>query len=170
MPRRTALIVPVPEAEQAVGELRLEHDPPAALGVPAHVTVLFPFVPPDEIDESAIGEVLAAHAAFDFELASVGHWDEPVTYLAPVPAEPFTALTTAVWRRWPDYPPYEGAHETVIPHLTVGMASLELDIDLPIACRAREVILIEEAADGRWRTRRRYPLRGRRPDPGQGVA
>ena len=43
MPRRTALIVEVPEAEPAVGALRLEHDRSAARGVPAHITILFPF-------------------------------------------------------------------------------------------------------------------------------
>ena len=41
----SALLVPIPEAEPIVAELRLEHDAIAARGVPAHVTVLFPFVP-----------------------------------------------------------------------------------------------------------------------------
>ena len=41
-------------------------------------------------------------------------------YLAPDPPEPFSRLTEAIVERWPDYPPYEGIHETVIPHLTVA--------------------------------------------------
>jgi hypothetical protein len=158
MPRETALIVPVPEAEAAVGELRAQHDWAAARGVPAHITILYPFAPPDEIDEAAIAEVLAPFGSFEFELASLEHWDEPVTYLAPVPAEPFGELTNAVWARWPTYPPYEGAHDVVVPHLTVGNAHLEPELELPIACRAREVTLIEEADDGRCGTRRSYPL------------
>jgi len=49
--------------------------------------------------------------------------------------------------------------ETVIPHLTVGETMLELDAPLPIACRAREVVLIEQdEPGGRWRPRRRFPL------------
>ncbi|MDP9285790.1 MAG: 2'-5' RNA ligase family protein, partial [Actinomycetota bacterium] len=108
MPRRTALIVAVPEAEPHVAELRLAHDSSAALGVPAHITILFPFAPVDDVDEDAIGELLAARPAFDFELTSVEHFDDGVTYLAPVPAEPFAALTRAVAERWPAYPPYEG--------------------------------------------------------------
>jgi len=159
MPRRTALIVEVPEAEPHVAELRLAHDSSARLGVPAHITVLFPFVPAGELDEDAAGELLAAHAAFEFELASVEHFDDGVTYLAPVPFEPFAALTRAVAERWPAYPPYEGMIEAVIPHLTVGETMLELDPPLPIACRAREVVLIEEVEPGgRWRERRRFPL------------
>jgi len=143
-----------------VGALRLEHDSSAALGVPAHVTILFPFAPPAEVDEDAVAALVAAHPAFEFELATVEHWPQPLTYLAPVPAGPFLALTNAVWRRWPAYPPYEGAHETVIPHLTVGEAELALDAELPISCLAREVVLIEQDDAGRWSTRRRFPLQG----------
>jgi 2'-5' RNA ligase len=159
MLRRTALIVAVPEAEPHVAELRLAHDSSAPLGVPAHITILFPFAPAGELDEDAVGELLARHSAFDFQLASVEHFDNGVTYLAPVPSEPFAALTQAVARRFPAYPPYEGAFETVIPHLTVGETRLQLAPPLPIACRAREVVLIEEdEPGGRWRERRRFPL------------
>jgi 2'-5' RNA ligase len=159
MPRRTALIVAVPEAEPHVGALRLAHDSSAPLGVPAHITILVPFAAPDDVDERAVGQLLGAHPAFDFELASVEHFDDEVTYLAPVPAEPFAALTRAVAARWPEHPPYEGLFETVIPHLTVGETMLELDVPLPIACRAREVVLIEETEPGgRWRLRQRFPL------------
>jgi 2'-5' RNA ligase len=159
MPRRTALIIAVPEAEPHVAVLRLAHDSSAPLGVPAHITILFPFAPADAVDEDDLAALLAAERSFDFELASVEHFDDGVTYLAPVPAEPFAALTRAVAERWPAYPPYEGAFETVIPHLTVGGTVLELDAPFPISCRAAEVHLIEEnEADGRWRLRRRFAL------------
>lgn len=142
-----------------MGKLRFAHDSSAPLGVPAHITILFPFAPPDNVDEDALGELLAAHPGFDFELASVEHFDDGVTYLAPIPSEPFAALTYAVAERWPGYPPYEGLFEMVIPHLTVGETMLELNPPLPIACRAHEVQLIEEEAPGRrWRVRRRFPL------------
>jgi hypothetical protein len=42
----SAVVVPVPEAEPRVGALRTALDPSAALGVPAHVTILYPFVAP----------------------------------------------------------------------------------------------------------------------------
>src|SRR6185312_17562283 len=64
---RTALIVVVPEAEPAVRELRLAHDWSAALGVPAHITILFPFAAPAEIDEAGIADVVASVRAFEFE-------------------------------------------------------------------------------------------------------
>jgi hypothetical protein len=64
-----------------------------------------------------------------------------------------------VWRRWPDYPPYEGVFDVVIPHLTVSETPIEFDIDLPISARAREVTLIDESAAGHWATRRTFQLR-----------
>jgi hypothetical protein len=159
MPNRTALIVPVPEAEPAVGALRLAHDGSAALGVPAHVTVLFPFAPPGEVDEDALAELFAGFPAFDFALARVERFDEGGVWLAPRPSLPFADLTAAVWQRWPDYPPYEGAYDEVIPHLTVSGQPIDVQIELPIACRAREIVLIDEREeDGRWTARRSFPL------------
>jgi 2'-5' RNA ligase len=160
MPRRTALIVVVPEAEPAVGELRLQHDPSAAKGVPAHVTILFPFAPPEAVDEDALRALFASFPAFDFVLDRVEHWDEGITWLHPEPSRPFEDLTAAVFERFPRYPPYEGEHDVVIPHLTVSADGLvDVSAQLPIASRAHEVTLIEEAeADGRWAVRLAFPL------------
>jgi 2'-5' RNA ligase len=157
--RRTALIVAVPEAERLVSELRLAYDSSAALGVPAHITILFPFAPPKEIDEHALADVIARQPAFAFELTSVERFGAEITYLAPEPSGPFTALTRMVEERWPEYPPYEGAHEVVVPHLTVGERMLDLSPPLPIACHAHDVVLLEEdEPGGRWQERRRFPL------------
>jgi 2'-5' RNA ligase len=154
------LIVAVPEAEEAVGALRLQHDRSARLGVPAHITILFPFAPPERVDETEVASLVAAHRAFDFELTRIETFPEGiVTWLVPEPAGPFVELTNAVWRRWLEYPPYEGIHETVIPHLTISDSGrLDVALELPIACRADEVTLIEEDCEGRWAERGRFPL------------
>jgi 2'-5' RNA ligase len=156
MPRRTALIVPVPEAEPAVAHLRLEHDPMARLGVPAHITVHFPFAPPDRVDEAAVAALVATRAAVTYELSSVEYFDDDVTYLAPRPAAPFSELIDASAARWPEYPRYDGAVADIVPHLTVGLVRLDLELALPIACVARELVLLEEGDDARWSTRRRF--------------
>jgi len=156
---RTALIVAVPEAEAAVGELRLKHDWSAQHGVPAHVTILFPFLSAESVDIAALDEVFAELAAFDFVLDRVARFENGPVWLHPEPSEPFRGLTAAVWRRWPECPPYEGVHDHVIPHLTISDEPLEVVVaGLPIAARADAVTLIEEQADGRWLTRRRFPL------------
>ncbi|HST13772.1 MAG TPA: 2'-5' RNA ligase family protein [Gaiellaceae bacterium] len=157
---RTALIVVVPEAEPAVGALRLAHDWSAVLGVPAHITILFPFAAPADVDEAAIAEVVSSVPAFDFELDRVERFDDGLVWLRAAPSELFVALTTAVWRRFPDYPPYGGTHDVLIPHLTVSAVPVEVDIELPIRASAREVTLIEEEADGGWSVRRVFPLHG----------
>src|SRR4051812_28961248 len=118
MPRRTALIVEVPEAEAQVGELRLEHDSSAALGVPAHITILFPFVDGESVDEDALTELFARFPAFDFELDRVERFDAGNVWLPPDPSLRFAALPSGVWQRWPDHPPYEGEFDEPIPHLT----------------------------------------------------
>jgi hypothetical protein len=164
MPRRTALIVVVPEAEPSVGGLRLEHDPSARLGVPAHITILFPYAPTGDIDEDALAGLFARFRPFEFVLDSVERFDDGHVWLRPSPAAPFEDLTAAVWQRWPAYPPYEGEYDEPIPHLTVSETSIDVQVELPIACRARDVTLIEESeSDGRWSVRRAFAL-------GQGVA
>ena len=82
-----------------MAELRLAHDSSAPLGVPAHITILFPFAAADEVDEEALEAVIGAYAAFAFDLATVEHFADVVTYLAPVPAEPFVELMRAVEAR-----------------------------------------------------------------------
>jgi hypothetical protein len=158
---RTALIVPVPEAEPQVGELRLEHDSSAALGVPAHVTILFPFLATGELDEAAIADLISGFPAFDFELDRVEQFPDGTTWLHPTPSLPFVDLTAAVCQRWPECPPYEGAFDEVIPHLTISNTPIDVQLELPIAARAREVMLIEEdEPSGRWTARLHLPLLG----------
>src|SRR5260370_22115721 len=60
--RESAILVPVPEAEPVVGRLRDRLDRAALWGVPAHVTVLFPFATPDAITGAVI-EIAAAAVA-----------------------------------------------------------------------------------------------------------
>jgi 2'-5' RNA ligase len=169
-PTETALLVPVPEAESLVESHRVAHDPVAPLGVPAHITILYPFIPPDAIDdfvEGKVAEVLRGFAAFDFELRDVRTFDDGVLYLAPEPAEPFTALTSAFAVRWPEHPPYDGSFTDIVPHLTVAMAAGapiariadELRRGLPVRSRAETVWLMEgRKGGGGWKLRAAFPL------------
>ena len=156
---RTALIVTVPEAEAAIADIRLQHVANAAHGVPAHVTVLSPFVDSNEIDEGALAQLFAMFPAFPFVLDRVERWDAGIIWLHPEPSRPFEDLTAAVWQRWPDYPPYGGTIDVVIPHLTVSETSIDVQLNLPIASHASNVTLIEERPDQRWLTRQAFPLR-----------
>jgi 2'-5' RNA ligase len=158
---QTAVIVAVSEAEPAVREPRARLDRAAGWGVPAHVTVLFPFVAPAAVDDALVRRLAAAVAtvpAFECSFAGCGWFDEDVLWLAPQPDEPFRALTTAVWSAFPDHPPYEGEYDDLQPHLTVaqrgdgGVAELR-EIEavvvprLPITTRVDRVSLIAGSQD-----------------------
>lgn len=185
--RRTAdstLIVPVPSVEQVLAEFLGRPPQRATTGIPAHITVLFPFVPADAIDtalEAAVGEVVAGFTPFHFRLGEVGTFPG-VLYLAPEPSRPFRDLTHALWSRWPQFPPYAGAYDDVIPHLTVATgrqppdAIERLQALLPVDAHAAEVWLLTQEPGSRWALRRRFPLgtaaSSGRPgsgDPSQGL-
>jgi hypothetical protein len=106
----SAILVPVPEAEPVAGHLRARLDRPAGRGVPAHVTVLYPFVP--QITDAAVTQAAAAVASvagFECRFAGIQWFGEDVLWLAPEPSAPFLALTAAVHAAFPHYPPFGGA-------------------------------------------------------------
>jgi 2'-5' RNA ligase len=150
---QSALIVSIPEAEAAVALQRAQFDDAAAWGIPAHVTVLFPFLPPSEVDAHVIETLAAAISGvprFEATFESTRWFGTSVLWLAPTPAADFGALTTVVADAFPDYPPYEGRHDVVIPHLTVGHdvagsalqeAEAEVQACLPIRVSVSEVAL-----------------------------
>lgn len=167
-PRQSALLVPVPEAGPAVAAWRGGSAAVGAPGLPLHVTLLHPFVPAAAADasvEAAVRAVLAGVAPFRFSLARLERFPG-VLYLAPEPAEPFVALTGKLHARWPEHRPYDGAYDSVIPHLTVAFgADAQAPTDglerlLPIEAAARSLWLMAEGWNGRWSTRARFRLGG----------
>jgi hypothetical protein len=103
------------------------------------------------------------------ELTRVATWPD-VVYLVPEPDDELRALMSALFARFPQWPPYEGIHDEVIPHATLGEgidgAGVRAEIErrvaphLPHRCQARDVVLLEEFAPGRWREGERFPLAG----------
>jgi hypothetical protein len=170
-PTETAVIVAVPEVEPAVAPYRGRLDHAATWGVPAHVTVLYPFLPPDRIDAATLGalrEAVDGVPAFDVTFDAVRWFGKDVVWLAPEPADPFRALTRAVWARFPDHPPYRGEYEHLEPHLTIGHGKPAADLraaedavarHLPLTARVDRALLIQGTAEpGSWHTRAELPL------------
>lgn len=171
----SAVVVLVPEAEPAVARHRARLDPYAASGVPAHVTVLAPFVPPHAITAAvieALAAAVASVAAFDCEFAGTRWFGDRVVWLAPRPDGPFRALTAAVSAAFPQFPPYGGAHDDVVPHLTVGISAAGDDerlraaeasvlAALPVRARVSRAWLMTGASvPGGWSTVAELPLAG----------
>jgi 2'-5' RNA ligase len=165
----SGIILPVPEAESLVAALRQQHDPVARLGVPAHITLLYPFAPPEAALEEIehLAELFAAFGRFAFSLVDVGRFPR-TSFLVLDDPQPFLRMTEAIVRRWPQYPPYGGVYSEVIPHLTVAdhvgaevMSAVEhaLRAQLPLRCHASEAWLICSDHDGRWKKVRSFELR-----------
>ncbi len=148
------MLILVPEAESVVARHRAVLDGAAAIGVPAHVTVLYPFVPPERTDDAviaALARAIRSVQAFDVTFRRLRWFDRSVLWLAPEPTEPFAALTAAVREAFPDYVPYGGAHADVVPHLTVGQdrpedalesAARAIEPGLPVTARVIAAVLM----------------------------
>src|SRR5947209_6417508 len=84
----STLVVPVPAANHLLDESAREQ------GMPAHVTLVYPFMPTAKIGadtEAALAELCHQVAPFEFTLARVDQFPG-VQYLAPEPVEPFVEL------------------------------------------------------------------------------
>jgi hypothetical protein len=167
----SALLVEVPEAEPAVAWHRERLDPNAALGIPAHITVLAPFMSPEMISPSVLGDLerlFGAVRRFRFELARTDWFGDVVLWLAPRDPAPFRALTQCVYEAFPAFPPFKGRHDDVKPHLTVGIghpvtdmraAEKSVQVHLPIEASAVAVTLVtEQSAGGLWARAARFTL------------
>lgn len=171
----TALVLPIPEAEHVVGHWRARHDPSAADGMPAHVTLVHPFRAHDAIDaeaEASLAHLFAQAAPFDL------HFHEPrrfpatsVLWLAPQNPAPVVALVRALGLAFPEHLPYAGAHPDTVPHLTVAnLKSTGGDLDrierefwaeaksrCPIRARIEAASLFHNDGSG-WREVKQFKL------------
>ena len=169
MPARgaSAVVVPVPEAEPAVAAWRARFDPSAAMGMPAHVTALYPFLVEPRLTPEVMKRLAAVCGGLpvlDVEFSRFGRFPG-VLYLAPEPADGLREVTLAIVEQWPETPPYGGAFDTIVPHLTLADGREEPDPRLepevrralPIRARLPEAALL--VFDGsRWQRRARLPF------------
>ena len=167
----SALLAVVPEAEPYVEHLRQQYDPVASLGMPAHITLTVPFMPPDLIAESeleVLEQIFGAAAPFEFTLSEVRCFPE-TAYLSPSPPEPFVDLVERILARFPEYPPYGGIYSEAVPHLTIAdksarfaaeakqIVSETLAVRGPIVALCTKVDLYEDSS-GTWSPFARFKL------------
>jgi 2'-5' RNA ligase len=161
-PKQSALIIGIPEAEPAVGDLRAQYDEAATWGIPAHITLLYPFIRPASIDVEVLAllqEVIWAVPRFDLTLARARWFGDKVVYLVPEPAEPLLALIGALSTTF-GIRPYGGKHRDVVPHLTVAH-------DNPLTVMRRAATQVQRALPVATTVNRVQLITGR-PEPGTG--
>lgn len=167
----SAIVVPVPAAEPLVGALRRRHSGSGAAGLPPHVTLLYPFVDAEELTSAVVeraAAVIGGFRAFTVTLSRTQYldWiDQIVLSLDPEPPQRFVAMTEALVAEFPQYPPYGGAFDEIIPHLTVAMSTdrgllegIAAELGEPsLEAAVEEAWLYANAPEG-WRLRARLPL------------
>ena len=169
-PLETALVLVLDDAEPFDAVRRDFAAATVAHGIPFHVTLLYPFAPPDELTDALISETrdfFAAREPIEFSLMRIATWPA-VVYAVPEPDAGLRECMQALFAQFPAWPPYGGAHPEVIPHATLGeevdaaqvVAGVErrLAAHLPRRCRPDAATLLEEFAPDEWRTRERFPF------------
>lgn len=139
----TGIVIMVPEARELTSH--------------AHITLLAPFGRASRPTEGELGDVeafFADVAPFSFQLSGVSTFPDGTRYLSPTPASVFSRLTHRLNRLFPEYPPYGGAFDLVIPHLTLPDGALSTL--LPIEAHAQEAALLH--FDGSFHVRARFPF------------
>jgi len=141
--------------------------------MPAHITLLYPFKSPNEIDATVLDclrHCFRNFTPFEFSLTTINRFPGQVLYLVPEPGDPFRQLTLAIWRCYPEAPPYGGRYATVVPHLTAAHLVTEEQLGevahefeqasqgrLPIRAQATEVALMDTRS-GRWEINTTFKL------------
>ncbi|WP_163507290.1 2'-5' RNA ligase family protein [Fodinicola acaciae] len=152
----TALVLTLPGAEPLMEAARRVRPELVRPGLPAHVTVLYPFLPAADLTglPSVVPPAVLADAVVIGAMAAV-----------PVPAlQPYVDALRA---RWPEILPYDGRFGANPPaHLTLAMGSDPVELAvvadavrplLPMRTRADAVHLVEATGSG-WRIRTTVPL------------
>ncbi|HVU14401.1 MAG TPA: 2'-5' RNA ligase family protein [Phototrophicaceae bacterium] len=149
----SALVIIAPHPVQAFAvPLMRQYCFESLMRVPAHMTVLFPFAPLDQLDgtRQTLRNLCATLPPFDVTLDGYGQFPT-TTYLKPRDPEPIKATFRAVHAAFPDYLPYNGqfGNDDILPHMTVGEFHSEAERDQanypvfePITFRVQRLHLI----------------------------
>jgi hypothetical protein len=122
------------------------------LTAPAHITLVYPFIPPQDLSPNVhdeLGAFFAGQPSLSFTLR-VGWFGREVLLLQPYPETGVVALTERVVERWPEYPYDGGVYDQIEPHLSLAFSDrsvldpLAEDIEAltPIAVSATQVTLL----------------------------
>lgn len=146
----------------------------AADGVPAHLTMLYPFLAPSLLEPNvrkALVRVAARHRPFEYVEAGRAIWPDTV-YVAVTPAARFVRLQSDLQAAFPAFPIYgETGDFQFVPHISIAEGATIHDPSvlhapawraLPRPSRAAAIEVIATSGDGRWRLVWRIPLGGHR--------
>jgi 2'-5' RNA ligase superfamily len=141
--------------------------------IPLSLTLFYPFAVRSEVQlyRETLRSFFASHEPFDFRLARLAQWEESgAVYAVPEPEQPLRHLMRALWRLFPQFPPYGEVGGDPPPHAsltytggedraaTLALVERRLEGLLPARFHITEVALMEEDAPDRWRMRETFLL------------
>ncbi|CAB4698372.1 MAG: hypothetical protein F2663_05850 [Actinobacteria bacterium] len=173
----TAVVLVVEPDGGPLTDVKARYNAPSiASGMPVHLTLLYPFVAPAEIDGTVfarLDDVVARHSTLSFALAEISLFPGGFVCLDPDPAEPVEALMHDLWHAFPECPPYGGEVAQPHPHVTVGKAvpeahaealaetvALEIRGKTPFERSVSAVTIMTRFTSGEWQPLRTLPLTG----------
>jgi hypothetical protein len=175
------IMVPVPEVEPFIAQLRARFDPSAKRGLGAHVTVLHSNISQGRIEPAFMDRIavsVSSVAPFGYRITRVARFPRTL-YLAAEPAAPFVLLRERLVLALPMSEREPQFKEPLIPHVSVVRKSTSKDHDVegelsatlrrhgPIPCVCKQLVLLENSS-GVWQEVRRFALSGDKDNPSQG--
>ncbi|HEX8219369.1 MAG TPA: 2'-5' RNA ligase family protein [Chloroflexia bacterium] len=165
------VIVPPPDIRGFADHYRQKYAAEQIWRIEAHITVDYPFVPFDRIEEAEerLRLLFAKCPPRAVAIRGFGIFPEDkVLYLRLAKPERVTSLYEAVLAEFPQYPAYGRQPEEFVPHMTVGLFSDAEELErvyselaplrLFIAWDVESVYLIYKTADGTWHPWAEIPL------------
>jgi 2'-5' RNA ligase superfamily len=143
----------------------------ANLGVPPHITLLYPWrdAPLSGDDLEQLRTVLLKHRAFSLCIDRLESFEVGAIYLALQDGRSCKAIMSDLMKDFPDTPPYGGDFLDAVPHLTIAKcdpknlqvlkAEIARELTLPLEFSVDEIAVMEEDTGGNWFTRCVIPLR-----------
>ncbi|HLY27070.1 MAG TPA: 2'-5' RNA ligase family protein [Aggregatilineales bacterium] len=119
----TTIMIVAPHEVQAVAvPLLRRYAPDTLTRVPAHLTILYPFVAYERLDEACAKLVSICAEIAPFEITMEGYGEFPsALYMTPRNPQPIKRVFHRVYRDFPECLPYGGAFgDDLTPHMTVG--------------------------------------------------
>jgi len=177
----SALVILAPECESMLAPYRRQYTVDGAVGLPAHVTILYPFCDYKAYDdklELRLEATLSDVKPFTFTLSRLSRLAQNhVLCLEPSQCDELLTLITSVAKAFPNYPPYGGriALDQIRPHVTIAaspptddLAAVEKEFVestlplLPTRVVVNDLWLFLKS-NGKWQQHMSFRLGGEKP-------
>lgn len=116
---KTNVLIRVPQASPLLDTWRQQLDPSAAVGVPPHITLLYPAIEPSAITVEGLEALARASVEFPLTFRTVETFERTI-WIKPTPTTSLQQLENKLKALFPMTAPYGGQYPHSPPHLTVA--------------------------------------------------